>query len=121
MCGCCLRKEHKVAFGEISDSVEDGRFGAVKACGAQYVDDGWSQERAVEVVCLAGHDCAIVARDLGVDIFTAVSWRGVRVSGVLKGCSDGVVVATHLCTSESRRAWMHVNIEGCGGWPAFEM
>ena len=38
-------------------------------------------------------------RDLGVDIFTAVSWRGVRMSGVLKGCSDGKVVCdTNVCS-----------------------
>lgn len=51
-----------------------------------------------------------MARDLGVDMFTAVSWRGVRLSGVLKGCNDGKVACdTNVCTSESRRrAWMHV-------------
>jgi hypothetical protein len=38
-----------------------------------------------------------MARGLGVDIFTAVSWRGVRVSGVLESCSDGKVVATQMC------------------------
>ena len=53
VCGCCLGEEHEVALGEIGDGVEDGRFGAVEACGAQYVDNGGSQERAVEVVCLA--------------------------------------------------------------------
>ena len=42
VCGCGLGEEHEVALGEISDSIENGRFGAVEACGAQYVDDGWS-------------------------------------------------------------------------------
>lgn len=50
-----------------------------------------------------------MARDLGVDMFTAVSWRGVRLRGVLKGCNDGKVARdTNVCSESRRRAWMHV-------------
>lgn len=111
MCGRCLGEKHEVALGEVGDSIEDGRFGAVEAGGAQDMDDSWSQERAMEVVCLARHDCASVDRDLDVDIITSVSWRGVRMSGVLESCSDGNVVCdTNVCASESRRrVWNNMN------------
>lgn len=52
-CGGC--EEHDVAFGEVGDGVEDRGFCAVEACSAQHVDDGWSQQRAVEVVGLRRH------------------------------------------------------------------
>ena len=62
---CCGRgQEHEVAFGKVCDGIEDRGFGAVEACSAQHVDDGWSQQRAVEVVGLRRHGLLLLRDEL---------------------------------------------------------
>lgn len=99
VCGCGRGQEHEVAFGEVGDGVENRGFRAVEACSAQHVDDGWSQQRAVEVVGLCRHG---LLRDggsrLGVWCFYRNIMARCRISVARRESVDVKVVVTLFVT-----------------------
>lgn len=57
----CRCEEGDVALCEVDECVEDGRFRAVESGCSEHVDDGWSEESAMEIVCLRHfRDCVKV-------------------------------------------------------------